>query len=208
MGWSVWFHLALWASPAQQRSWYTGGVSYCLRERALQVEVVPRGISHGAVAWWPRADREGAACFDQPVKVIMLVLPPGTEVKLKTAVSIKALWKALKRNQSVQTFKSSESSQSVIRAGLTADVGVLVWVVSAVVDEITQVVLRNAVAVGTGVLLWCTWLVWRKRRGAVQEADIVYHHITHVADPSFRPEHNLTMNNKQSLSPVSHIHIN
>lgn len=46
-----------------------------------------------------------------------------------------------------------------MRGGLTADIGVLVRVVPAVVDEVTQVVLGDAVAVSAGVLLRCTRLV-------------------------------------------------
>lgn len=73
------------------------------------------------------------------------------------------------------------------------------------VDEVTQVVLRDALAICTGILLRCTWLIWRQWRGAVQEADIIYYHITHIADPSLGPEHHLTKDNKPRISSVCYV---
>lgn len=91
---------------------------------------------------------------------------------------------------------------SDFRGGLTADVGVLVRVVPTVVDEVTQVVLGDAVAIGAGVLLWCTREAWRQRRGAVQETDVIHHHVAHVADPSLGSEHHLTNNNNVSFTRI------
>lgn len=62
-----------------------------------------------------------------------------------------------------------------IRGALTADVVVLVRVVSAVIDEVTQVLLRDAVSISTGVLLGGARPVRWKRRRAVQEANVIYH---------------------------------
>lgn len=75
--------------------------------------------------------------------------------------------------------------------GLTADVVVLVRLVPAVVDEVAQVVLRDAVAVGAGVLLRRAGLAGGKGVGAVGETHIVDHQVAHVADPSLRPERHL-----------------
>lgn len=75
--------------------------------------------------------------------------------------------------------------------GLTADVVVFVRVVPAVVDEVTQVVLGDAVAVHARVLLGRARPARKKRRRAVQKADVIYHQVAHVADPSLGPEHHL-----------------
>lgn len=72
------------------------------------------------------------------------------------------------------------------------------------VDEVTQVVLRDAEATGASVLLRCTRLIGKQRRGAVQEVDVVYHHIAHVADPTLGPKHHLAKDNGSALSPVHH----
>lgn len=74
---------------------------------------------------------------------------------------------------------------------LTADVVVLVRVVPTVVDEVTQVVFGDAVTIHARVLFRCARLAGRKRWRAVQEADIVYHQVTHVADSSLGSEHHL-----------------
>lgn len=79
------------------------------------------------------------------------------------------------------------------RQGLTADVGVFIRVVSTVVDEVTQVVLGDAVAISAGVLLRCARQGWRKRWRALQEANIVYHQVPHVADSSLCPKYHLEM---------------
>lgn len=71
------------------------------------------------------------------------------------------------------------------------------------VDEVTQVVLRDAVAICTGVLLRCARLVWRKRRGAIHEADVIYYQVTHVADPSFSREYHLKKNNRPGINSES-----
>lgn len=78
-----------------------------------------------------------------------------------------------------------------IPQGLTADVGVFVRVVSTVVDEVTQVVLGDAVAISAGILLRCAGQGWRKRWRALQEADIIDHQVPHVADSSLCTEHHL-----------------
>lgn len=81
----------------------------------------------------------------------------------------------------------------LIPQGLTADVGVFVGVVSTVVDEVTQVVLGDAVAISAGILLRCARQGWRKRWRALQEADIINHQVSHVADSSLRTEYHLQM---------------
>lgn len=59
------------------------------------------------------------------------------------------------------------------------------------VDEVTQVVLGDAVAIRAGVLQRCARQGWRKRGRALQEADIIHHHVPHVADSSLGSEHHL-----------------
>lgn len=61
------------------------------------------------------------------------------------------------------------------------------------VDEVTQVVLGDAVAVSAGILLRCARQGWRKRWGALQEADVIDHQVAHVADSSLCPEYHLKM---------------
>lgn len=68
---------------------------------------------------------------------------------------------------------------------------VLVRVVPAVVDEVTQVVLGDAVAIHARVLLRRARPARKKGWRAVQEADVVHHQVAHVADPSLGPEHHL-----------------
>lgn len=75
--------------------------------------------------------------------------------------------------------------------GLTADVGVFIRVVATVVDEVTQVVLGDAVAISAGVLLRRARQGWRKRWRALQEANIIYHQVSHVADSSLGPKYDL-----------------
>ena len=70
--------------------------------------------------------------------------------------------------------------------------GVLVRVVSTVVDEVTQVVLWDAVSVSTGVLLGAARPAGGQRRGTLVEADIVHHHVAHIADAPLSPEDHLT----------------
>lgn len=74
---------------------------------------------------------------------------------------------------------------------LTADVVVLIRVVPAVVDQVTQVVFGDAVAIRACVLLRCARPARRKRWRAVQEANVVDYQVAHVADPSLGPEHDL-----------------
>lgn len=59
------------------------------------------------------------------------------------------------------------------------------------VDEVTQVFLGDAVAIRAGVLLRCARQGWRKRGRALQEADVIHHHVPHVADSSLGSEHHL-----------------
>lgn len=68
---------------------------------------------------------------------------------------------------------------------------VLIRVVPAVVDEVTQVVLGDAVAIYARILLRRARPARKKGWRAVQEADVVYHQVAHVADPSLGPEHHL-----------------
>lgn len=52
---------------------------------------MPGRVPEGVVTGWPRADCRSTASFNQPIKVILSALAPGTEVKLKIAASAEAL---------------------------------------------------------------------------------------------------------------------
>lgn len=87
---------------------------------------------------------------------------------------------------------------------LTADVVVLIRVVPAVVDQVTQVVFGDAVAIRACVLLRCARPARRKRWRAVQEANVVDYQVAHVADPSLGPEHDLREGTISVVSSNSH----
>lgn len=83
--------LTLGAPAAQDGSRDAGSVSGCLREGALQVDIVSRLVPQGVIPCRPGPHRQGATCLDQPVEVILLALAPGAHVKLKVAAPAEAL---------------------------------------------------------------------------------------------------------------------
>lgn len=90
-------YLAVFASSTYDWAWNSGCSHGLLREQALYEDVMTRRISQGVVRSWLCACSRDAASFQIPVRVIVLFLLPGTEIKFKITAPTGGTWKTFPR---------------------------------------------------------------------------------------------------------------